>query len=184
MKYGWVSSISNLINRQQQWKRLSTMSLVFPGSPRTWRVTVVRDLKRSSVVIVPKTFRTPFTMPSVRGYSSTLCEEAEHGKRVGFDTSQNASREAGGKEAGRRTMSTPGFRIRNENLRDREKKERKGGKEAEKEVKREWKEGGKEQPPTSPPHGYKYPTQQPKSILKRTEASLGSEIQSCIPLQQ
>lgn len=138
----------------------------------------MRNLKRSSAVIVPKTFMTPFTMSSMRVQSSVLYEEAECERRVEFDMGQNTDKESGS-------------RIRNDNLRDRKKKEgcekeRREGKEKERETRRESKrEGGKVRPPAYILHGHKYPIQQPKSILKNTEVSSNWQAQaSCIPFQQ
>lgn len=145
----------------------------------------VRDAKRSSAILVPRTFRTPYTDVSIpTRVASRIYEEVEFERRVEFDFSWNAAR-----DDGYQIGSPPGPWIRRENLREwkdkndvREKlkdskksekknlKEEKGGKETkgagkEMEVAKEARKG--QAPPTSALHGRKYPIPQPKSILKR-----------------
>lgn len=144
----------------------------------------VRDAKRSSAILVPRTFRTPYTDVSIpTRVASRIYEEVEFERRVEFDFSWNA-----GRDDGYQIGSPPGPWIRKENIgewkdkndvRERVKdskksekknlKEEKGGKEtkgAGKEMEFE-KETRKGQAPTSVLHGRKYPIPQPKSILKR-----------------
>jgi hypothetical protein len=162
-------------------------------------INIVRDMKRSSAILVPRTFRTPLSPRP----QSPVYEEPEYERRVEFDMRRHTVKEGYGKDVSYRVGSPPGPWTRKENVREKERKE--GGKEKERkepskerdvrrdtvkdrEVKKEGmrevkKEGIRDvrkesvrevrkgqPPPTAVLHGYKYPIQQPKSILKRTES--------------
>lgn len=114
-------------------------------------LTVVRDLKRSSAVIFPRTFRTPTMSLPPRVIEPVYEEESEYERKVEFDIHRNSSNDGLGKEKqSRESLPAHGPKVRKEHLRDREG--RKG-----------------QPPPSSVLVGYKYASQHPKSILKRTE---------------
>jgi hypothetical protein len=152
-------------------------------------IGLVRDLKRSSAVIVPRTFRTP-TSPSPARISGPVYEKPEHERRVEFDMGWNPGCDGNGKE-GRQTggslpapwMRKNGVREERKDFREKDRKDIKErdrkdvhdkemedvAKEMEEKPPRELRRG--HPPPMAMLHGYKYPIQQPKSILKRTESS-------------
>jgi hypothetical protein len=135
-------------------------------------------VKRSSAVIVPRTFRVPGGgVPSPRVYAPVY-EDVENERRVEFDMSRNTGREMMGKEHRNTAPAGDGWGWRREK-KERKERERKEDKEErnekkEKEGRRETISMGREvrkgqAPPMAVLHGYKYPVGQPKSILKRTE---------------
>ena len=151
---------------------------------------VVRDGgKRSSAVIVPRTFRVPWDgVPAPKVYSPVYEEGEGYERRVEFDMSRNTGREMG-KEYYRNT--TPASWGGGAGRKDRwDRKERKEAKEREKEERLKEKNGGGgggdgarkdsggrevrkgQPPPMSVLHGYKYPVGQPKSILKRMDNNM------------
>jgi len=145
---------------------------------------VGRDVKRSSAVIVPRTFRVPGGgVPVVPRIYAPVNEDVEYERRVEFDMTRNTGREMGKEH--RNTVPASWGR------KDQDKKERKEMKEREKEERmgkeKEGRRGttimgrevGKGQaPPMGVLHGYKYPAGQPKSILKRTETASPPPVQA------
>ena len=156
---------------------------------------IVRDMKRSSAILAPRTFRTPYDCAAPERISSPVYEEVEDERRVESDTSRNRTTHAirTVKEFGCRNMSPPdpwasqenrekGVTLKGEkNVAKGEGMEKKDVEEGskmdelsdtkcvlkERDVRRENKKG--QSLPISALHGYKYAIQQPKSILKRTE---------------
>jgi hypothetical protein len=154
-------------------------------------------MKRSSAILVPRTFRTPYEVPVPTRVTTPIHEEVEFERKVEFDMSRNV-----GIDARYRSGSPPGPWIRKENLRERKDKKdirekEKDSKEREKKDLKEKRDGkekkdvGKEKDvrkdsgrevkkapplPTSVLHGYKYPIPQPKSILKQRTASQSPSI--------
>jgi hypothetical protein len=79
-------------------------------------------------------------------------DESEYERRVEFDMSRGTAKDGPLREKPfRGSLPAPGIKAKKENVRDREG--RKG-----------------QPPPSSVLHGYKYASQHPKSILKRTES--------------
>ena len=164
-------------------------------------IDLVRDLRRSSGIIVPRTFRTPHVSMSPRVQSPLQEEEGECERRVEFDVSGNAWREEPVRKVTHRATSPPGGPgglwsrrgiAREKDGRDtsRDKARKDDGKEGDRKEKERWDkdaQGRKEPlkeirkglpPPTAVLHGYKHPVRQPKSILKRTETRSVQQVQA------
>ena len=192
MKSGWGSSISKLESRNLKTLRsiVLKMSLVW-SSVAPVVTAVIRDGrgKRSSAVIVPRTFRVPGVgIPAPLVYSHGY-EEAGYEHRVEFDMNRNLRR------GGHRNTAPPAMWRKKERGKEaggmeergkEEKEEKKNEMENEKNGNvtmvdgREVRKG--QPPPMVALHGFNYPVGQPKSILKRRETTSPLQHQSsCTP---
>jgi hypothetical protein len=141
---------------------------------------VVRDMKRSSAILVPRTFRTPYamSMPPPRSIQPVYEDVSamDYERRVEFDIRERDYRSSSPPERPRLRRET------NKDSKDKERKENPPTTTKDRELRREtFKERvrGGQPPPSSVLVGYKYPSgvgsssqlqqqqQLPKSILKQ-----------------